>query len=60
MRSDLATMSTTTRSRVGNLRRLSAKNNSSNAEPNRRNVTPECEASLDDVEVSMKVIVNKE
>ncbi|PWA70524.1 Beta-grasp domain-containing protein [Artemisia annua] len=54
MRSDLATMSTTTRSRVGNLRRLSAKNSSSNAEPNRRNVTPECEASLDDVEVSMK------
>lgn len=54
MRSDLATMSTTTRSRVGNLRRLSAKSNSSNAEPNRRNATPDCEASLDDVEVSMK------
>ncbi|PWA46961.1 Beta-grasp domain-containing protein [Artemisia annua] len=54
MRSDQATMSMTTRSRVGNLRRLSAKNNSSNAEPSRRNVTPECEASLDDVEVSMK------
>lgn len=54
MRSDLATMSTTTRSRVGNLRRLSAKSSSSNAEPNRRNATPDCEASLDDVEVSMK------
>ncbi|GKC42124.1 beta-grasp domain-containing protein, partial [Tanacetum coccineum] len=53
MRSDLAAMSTT-RSRVGNPRRLSAKSSSSNAEPNRRNVTPECEASLDDVEVSMK------
>ncbi|GJT30617.1 beta-grasp domain-containing protein [Tanacetum coccineum] len=56
MRSDLAAMSTT-RTRVDNPRRLSSKSSTSNAEPNRRNVTPECEASLDDVEVSMKVVL---
>ncbi|GKD84734.1 hypothetical protein Tco_1355888 [Tanacetum coccineum] len=53
MRSDLAAMSTT-RTRVDNPRRLSSKSSTSNVEPNRWNVTPECEASLDDVEVSMK------
>lgn len=49
MRSDLASMWTpSSSSRVGNLRRLSAKS-SSNAEPN-----PEYEASTEDVVVSMK------
>ncbi|KAJ9539561.1 hypothetical protein OSB04_026067 [Centaurea solstitialis] len=52
MRSDLASMWTPS-SRVGNLRRLYAKS-SSNAEPAGRSLTPEYEASIDDVIVSMK------
>lgn len=42
---------------MGNLRRLSVKS-SSHAEPNARNLTPECEASIDDVVVSMEVSIN--
>lgn len=52
MRSDLASMWTPS-SRVGNLRRLSAKS-SSNAESKGRNLTPEHDSSMDDVVVSMK------
>ncbi|XP_024961761.1 uncharacterized protein LOC112502161 isoform X2 [Cynara cardunculus var. scolymus] len=52
MRSDLASMWTPS-SRVGNLRRLSAKS-ILNAEPDRKSLTPEYEASIDDVIVSMK------
>lgn len=51
MRSDLASMWTPS-CRLVNLRRLSAKS-SSNAEPS-RTLTPDCEASVDDVVVSMQ------